>query len=97
MPFPITRDGLVEEVRAQYNYLPDRARAIVGSLEASGAVQFHGPGMTILDPTTQEAHLIAGLVYGALGRSLGSAGQYKIKEFLETLSRRAATKGSQTI
>jgi hypothetical protein len=97
MPFPVSRDDLEQEIRAQYNYEPDRARAIVSSLEGSGAVQFHGPELTILNPTTQEAHLIAGLVYDALGRSLGSAGRYKLREFVEQLNRDAARKGTQYV
>jgi hypothetical protein len=97
MPFPVSRDDLEREIRSQYHYEPDRARAIVGTLEGSGAVQFHGPELSILNPTTQEAHLIAGLVHGVLGRSLGSAGQYKLREFVEELNRQAAKKGTQII
>jgi hypothetical protein len=97
MPFPVSRDDLEQEVRAQYNYQPDQARAIVGFLVSNGAVQFHGPELTILNPTTQQAHLISGLVHGALGRSLGSAGQYKVREFLQDLSLQATKKGTQII
>ncbi|MBU0637451.1 MAG: hypothetical protein KKB50_01195 [Planctomycetes bacterium] len=81
MPMPLTRTQIEDELKRQYGFTPEDGKKIIRWLVGSGNIRFHGPMVTIVDPSSHAAKHIASLFRGAMGRSM-DFGRNRIKEFL---------------
>lgn len=90
--FPIRRDDLVHMVQ-RFGFLPEQGQRVVSLLESQGVVLFNGPVMEMRDPSTPDAPFVAALANSVLGRTIGSYGIYKLKEYLERMERTAQSSG----
>ena len=91
--FHVGRDDIEAELKSAHGYLPQDAKSIISYLEQSGTVRFTGPAMLLRDPSEHDALIVAGLANGALGRTMGSQGSYKLKEYLDYLKHQAQRAG----
>jgi hypothetical protein len=91
--YHVGRDNIVTELQRTHGYQPQDARRIVSYLEASGTVRFTGPAMLLRDTSEHDALIVEGLANGVLGRTTGSQGTYKLKEYLDYMKRKAQAAG----
>lgn len=91
--YHVGRDDIEAELKGTHGYLPRVAKSIVSYLEKSGTVRFTGPAMLLRDTSEHEALIVEGLANGVLGRTVGSQGTYKLKEYLDQLRRQAQAAG----
>jgi hypothetical protein len=93
MQFPVTRYQLIAAVET-FGFRPTDAQQIVTALEAEGRIELSGSMLHIEHPDDPDAPAIAGLCREARGASAGSAGHYKIQEYLQHTLAHASQHGS---
>ena len=95
MQFPVTRVQLRSAIES-YGFRPQQANRLINDMEGSGRIDLSGSMLSIPNPTDPDAPMIIGLAQSARGGASGSVGWYKVKEYLDLMSRKAATRGASS-
>lgn len=92
MTFPLTRAQLVNAI-ANTGYDVQAADRLVNDLVGSGRISLSGSMIVIQNPTDYDAGVLVGLCRAARGGTAGGVSNYKVREYLENLTRLAAQRG----
>lgn len=95
MMFPLTRGQLTHAITT-YGYDAISADRLVNDLIGAGRISLSGSMIVIHNPTDVDSAVLVGLSRSARGGTTGAVGGYKVREYLDNLSRLAALRGAST-
>lgn len=83
---PVRRDNVLLMLQnTPFSYSPEKSDQILEYLERTGVIRFNGPMLETRDVSHRNAFIVEGIANLTLGRTMGSQGTYKLKEYINGL------------